>query len=71
VQAVRKGPRVTSVPGSMSATSGTTALLMMAIFTWAATSLMMANWDTSAEEPAVVGTQMRGGMGVRTSSTPS
>lgn len=35
------------------------------------TLLMMANWETSAEEPAVVGMQMRGGPGAPTLSTPS
>jgi hypothetical protein len=43
--------------GSMRATSGTMALLTMAILTLRAVSLMMANWDTSAELPAVVGMQ--------------
>ncbi len=48
------------------ATSGTTVLLMMAIFTCSVEFVMMANWDTSAEVPAVVGMQISGGMGTGT-----
>ncbi len=44
--------------GSMRETSGTTVLLMMAIFTLREESVMMANWETSAEVPAVVGIQI-------------
>ncbi|OPY30496.1 MAG: hypothetical protein A4E28_00240 [Methanocella sp. PtaU1.Bin125] len=32
---------------------------------------MIANWETSADEPAVVGTQMSGGPGMGIRSTPT
>ena len=59
------------VSGSMSATSGTTDLLMIATFLRWLGSLMIANCDTSADVPAVVGMQMSGGPGPSTRSTPS
>ncbi len=57
---------VSRVRGSMSATSGTTVLLMIASFTRSFEFVMIANCDTSAEVPAVVGMQIRGGMGTGT-----
>src|SRR5690242_13967865 len=59
------------VSGSINARSGTTDLLMMANLTFSAALVMMANWETSAEVPPVVGIQIRGGMGASTMSTPS
>ena len=47
------------VSGSMRATSGTTVLLMMAILIFLTGLLMMTNWDTSADVPAVVGITCR------------
>jgi hypothetical protein len=46
---------VVVVSGSTRAMSGITILLMMAILTPRVVSVMMANWETSAEVPAVVG----------------
>ena len=43
----------------------------MAILTFLVVSLMIANWDTSAPVPAVVGMQTRGGGGMGILSTPS
>ncbi len=69
--AVRLRALVRVVSGSTRATSGTLALLTMAIFTLRGVSRMMANCETSAELPAVVGTQTSGGMGLGMASTPS
>ena len=62
---------VTVVSGSMSDASGTIALLMMAIFTILLVSRMIANWETSAPVPAVVGMHIIGTDGVGIISTPS
>ncbi len=62
---------VAVVVGSISDRSGTSSRLMMAIFFLLSGSVMMATGDTSAEEPAVVGTHISGGPGTRTLSTPS
>jgi hypothetical protein len=44
--------------------SGMMARLKMALFTWPSrVSVKMANWLTSAPVPAVLGAQIKGGMG--------
>ncbi len=71
VCAVSSGPIVVVVSGSSRATSGMIILLTMAIFRCWAVWVMMANWETSAADPAVVGMQIMGGPGSSTRSTPS
>ena len=63
--------KVLVVTGSINATSGTSFLLIIAILTFLTLSDIIANWDTSAELPAVVGIHIRGGDGILTLSTPS
>ncbi|MCY1397992.1 hypothetical protein D9M71_130160 [compost metagenome] len=59
------------VSGSISDTSGTTALLTTENFMRSSWLEMMTNWETSAEVPAVVGMRISGGLGTRILSTPS
>ncbi|MNZ63302.1 hypothetical protein D3C78_814470 [compost metagenome] len=59
------------VSGSISDTSGTTALLTMENFMRSCWLEMITNCDTSAEVPAVVGIRISGGLGTRIMSTPS
>ncbi len=67
-----RGIVVRGGPGSSREMSGGTSVLeTMAIFRFRSSSVMMANWETSAELPAVVGMQMSGGAGTGTRSTPS
>ena len=71
VQALRKGSIVIVVSGSIKATSGTTALLTMEILIFSTGSEMIANCETSAEVPAVVGMKIKGGIGRCIVSMPS
>jgi len=71
VHAVKDAGILVSVTGSIKARSGTIALLIMVILQLASSLTMTANWDTSAELPPVVATQISGGRGFRTRSTPS
>src|SRR5665811_203780 len=63
--------KVVVVTGSINATSGTSFLLIIAILTFLALSDIIANCDTSAELPAVVGIHIKGVYGITTLSTPS
>ncbi|VTQ28775.1 hypothetical protein PA7078_03975 [Pseudomonas aeruginosa] len=62
---------VNVVSGSISETSGTTALLTTENFMRSSWLEMITNCETSAEVPAVVGIRISGGLGTRSRSTPS
>ncbi|MCY1217672.1 hypothetical protein D9M69_313250 [compost metagenome] len=59
------------VSGSISDTSGTTALLTMENFIRSCWLEMITNCETSADVPAVVGIRISGGLGTVRVSTPS
>ena len=62
---------VARISGSMMEMLGTMVRLMMLIFTWRSTSVMMQNWEMSEPLPAVEGMKIMGGRGISTRLAPS